>query len=286
MRIALPSLSLLALALPLGAQVPCGLTGVTVTLSPDSALPGQPILVTLTNNSNQLIQLPTSCTYQSIHAGNTCAGGLVFGPFCLQVITPINVGQSHSMFWDQLDQNGLQVPDGEYSVSMFYYDSNFVPFNCCPTLTISSEPGTAYCFGDGSDGPCPCGNSGSGGEGCANSTNSGALFTASGDALVGADTVVFSVVQGPPNVPGLFFSGPLQTPNQPFGDGFLCIGGPLRRLGIVFTDGAGSAQSPWTVSVLEGLSGGELRHYQYWYRNVSGPCNGGFNTSNAYSIQW
>ena len=288
MRIAALALALLALAPSGMSQVPCGLPGVTVTVSPDNAAVGQPILVTLTNNSNQLIQLPSSCTFNAIHAGTVCDNAsVVFAPFCLSVITPIQPGQSHSMPWDQLDGSANQVPAGDYSVSIRYWDAAFTSLtSCCASFKITDDPGTPFCVGVAGAAVCPCGNFGSGGEGCANSTGNGALLTASGDPVVGADTLVFTLVQAPANKPALIFSGPATMPALPLADGLLCIGGSIDRIGVVFTNGAGSAQSPWTISVEEGLIGGELRHYQTWYRDQAGPCSSGANTSNGLSIQW
>jgi hypothetical protein len=84
---------------------------------------------------------------------------------------------------------------------------------------------------------------------------------------------------------GLFFSGSSAVAASPFGDGLRCVNGSILRLGIVPTT-AGVAASTVSLSVQEGLLGGELRHYQFWYRNVLGPCGFGFNTTNGLSIQW
>ncbi len=148
------------------------------------------------------------------------------------------------------------------------------------------EIGTPSCFGDGSSGACPCGNGATGGAGCANSTGSGARLAAFGNAVVGADTVVLTVRDCPPSVPGLFFGGSTATAAGPFGDGLRCVGSGIVRLGVAVTSPSGVAQSSGQLSIGEGLVGGELRHYQFWYRNFSGPCVQRFNTSNALSIQW
>ncbi len=148
------------------------------------------------------------------------------------------------------------------------------------------EIGTPTCFGDGSSGGCPCGNVAGGGAGCANSTGSGARLAAFGSAIVGADTVVLTARQCPPSAPGLFFAGSSAITAGAFGDGLRCVGSSVVRLGVTTTSPSGVAQSSMQLSILEGLSGGELRHYQFWYRNVAGPCGQRFNTSNALSIQW
>lgn len=287
MRLRSLSLALFTLALPTSAQVPCGLPGVTVTVSPQLAQPGTPITVTLTNGSNSLIQLPSSCTYSIVYAGQGCGSNPVFGPGCLAVITPIAPGQSHAMPWNQNDQNGVQVPDGEYSIEVRYWDANFTSLtSCCANVTIGGEPGTGYCFAGGAGVPCPCGNVAGLDAGCENSSQQGARLSGSGNASVGNDSAVLSVSQCPPNTPGLFFSGPASHPATMFGDGLRCVSGPVMRLGVIPTDAAGSAQTPWTLSVLEGLAPGDVREYQYWYRDPAGPCGGGFNLSNAYHVQW
>src|SRR5690606_29160765 len=48
----------------------------------------------------------------------------------------------------------------------------------------------SYCSGDGSGTPCPCGNSGAAGEGCANSGGSGAVLGAVGTPSVVAGNLV------------------------------------------------------------------------------------------------
>src|SRR5262245_53052229 len=93
------------------AQQACGLPGVTVSVSPDCATPGQVIQVTLTNNSNQVITLFSSCVYTNVHPSADCTGTPVFSPICLAVLTPIPPGQSKTQSWDQKDDNGIQVPN-------------------------------------------------------------------------------------------------------------------------------------------------------------------------------
>ena len=145
--------------------------------------------------------------------------------------------------------------------------------------------GTPSCSGDGTTGACPCGNAGGAGAGCANSTGAGAILSASGNPVVGADTVVLTARQCPPTTLGLFFGGSTLGSAAPFADGLRCVNGNVIRLGVAFTT-AGVASSNTTLSVQQGLHAGDLRHYQFWYRNVLGPCSLGFNTTNALSIQW
>jgi hypothetical protein len=177
--------------------------------------------------------------------------------------------------------SGLQLGTG-FGVST-YDDARFDDW-----VVRGREPGTAYCHGV--VGACPCGNAGGSQAGCANSQGLGAVLSASGEASVGADTVVLSVAGAPPATPGLFF-GAAQAASEVggpflFGDGLRCASGSVVRLGVTFTDAAGSAGTSGSLSVLEGLAPGVTRHYQFWYRDPAGPCGQGFNTSNAYAIAW
>jgi len=280
----LPTLAAaLALTLPAAAQLPCGgVPGVTATATPAMALPGEPIVVQLTNNSNQTITLPTSCTFGGVQNGSDCTGTFALGLFCLTVLVPIPPGQSSVQVWDQTDGAGNFVPVGDYSIPIQYFDGNFVSVSCCLPVTIQDDPGLPFCFGSG----CPCGNDGSGGGGCANSAGTGAVLDAVGNADVAQDTVVLTATGAPAGVPGLFFSGPTAQMGTLFGDGLRCAGGQLTRLGVVITDGSGDASSQGSLSVQEGLIGGESRSYQFWYRDVTGPCGMGFNLTNGYVVQW
>ncbi len=277
--------ALLTLALcssPTFAQTACGLAGVTITVTPAVAAPGQSIVATLTNNSSSTIQFPSSCLFRDVRSGASC-NTVIRNNFCLSTLTDVPPGGTLIQSWDQLDNNVLQVPDGDYSLQIQYRDLSFNGYGCCIPFRIESHPGDPFCLGDAT---CPCGNMGGAGEGCRNSTTAGSLLVGTGDAIVGNDTLVLSASGNPANVPGLFFGGPNELTPTLFGDGLRCVGGPLVRLEIVFSDAAGNASTGSSISIREGLLGGELRHYQYWFRDVTGPCGGGFNTSNAYRVNW
>ena len=188
------------------------------------------------------------------------------------------------VFEEQIVSSGLLgaglVLGGGFGISTFN-DAKFDNWNVNGGIV-----GTAYCFGDGTGPVCPCGNNSSEESGCVNSSGLGAILSADGDATVGADSLVLRIEQAPAATPGLFFSAPNPSGGSLFGDGELCVSGPILRLQVAFTDAAGSAASTASLSTIEGLAGGELRHYQYWYRDVAGPCSQGFNTSNGLAIQW
>ena len=91
-----------------------------------------------------------------------------------------------------------------------------------------------------------------------------------------------------PGQPGLFFQADNNLSGQglTLGDGIRCCGGNLVRLGTVFPDGNGTATFN-NVASNGGVSAGETKCYQYWYRDPNGgPCGFGFNLTNAYDVIW
>jgi len=78
-----------------------------------------------------------------------------------------------------------------------------------------------------------------------------------------------------------FFTGGADA----FGDGLRCAGGALVRLGIVVANGSAVANSLTPMGA--GLIPGDIRRYQYWYRNPSAsPCASWFNLTNGFEIAW
>ncbi len=148
-----------------------------------------------------------------------------------------------------------------------------------------SFPGISYCFGDGSSGVCPCGVLSGLGEGCPNSSGTGATLAGSGIPSVSFDTMVLDVTGAPPNRVGLFFQGPNQI-LAPAGDGFLCSNASLRYA-VNATDAIGSVtQTGFGVNA----SVGQSINYQYWFRDPfpspGVPCGGQFNFSGAIRVTW
>ena len=150
------------------------------------------------------------------------------------------------------------------------------------------EAATAVCFGDGSEGlACPCGNLGSAGEGCANSTGVGAVLSATGtDAFVN-DDLVLHATGGPPGQPGMMVQGAALVP-VPFRDGILCLGNPTERLEVVFLDSTGAGDSIGSIVQAGNVAGpGVTTYYQYWFRDPQlGVCGLGSNLTNALRVDW
>lgn len=154
----------------------------------------------------------------------------------------------------------------------------------------SASISTPFCFGDGTDVACPCGNLGAAGEGCANSTGAGSVLSVSGSNSVSANDLVLTSTGSPPAKPGVFFQGDALENGglgSLFGDGVRCVGGAVQRFPVVVTDGAGAASSPYSTIPANAAMAGESRYYQWWHRDPTGsPCAGEFNVSTAAAITW
>jgi len=150
------------------------------------------------------------------------------------------------------------------------------------------EPGTPYCFGSAPGIPCPCGNPSSAHEGCSNSTGSGSRLDASGSRSISLDYCTFIADQLPPG-PALYFQGNNainEGQGAYFGDGLRCAGGSVIRLEVRFSSG-GASQTTISIPTKGGVSPGQTKRYQLWYRDTNGsPCGSDFNLTNGYEITW
>jgi hypothetical protein len=172
------------------------------------------------------------------------------------------------------------------------YVSSGVIYDNVSLEELLPPPGTLYCFGDGVGASCPCGNNNDGSNGlagCANGVNAGgAALSATGGPSVSNDTVALTCTGLQPNQPGLFFraNNAVNSGNgNPFGDGLRCAGGNLVRLGTIIANSSGVAVSNSGAGA--GLIAGDVRRYQYWYRNpASSPCGTNFNLSNGLELTW
>ncbi|MFO0687052.1 MAG: hypothetical protein U0234_33615 [Sandaracinus sp.] len=156
-----------------------------------------------------------------------------------------------------------------------------------------AEPGAAFCFGDDSGTPCPCANpSAPATGGCMSSLGLGGALRASGVASVGADTLRL-VAWDLPNSTTLYFQGSTQENGGAgtlLGDGLLCVGGSLVRLGAKTNAGGGSSYpqaGDAPVSVRGAATAGATLRYQGWYRNAAAWCTSAtFNLTNGYEVLW
>jgi hypothetical protein len=163
--------------------------------------------------------------------------------------------------------------------------------------TKNAPAGTQFCFGDGSSGPCPCGNFGLPGHGCNNSANTGgATLAASGSTT--PDTIVLEVSGELASALSIFLQGDVSQ-QAPFGDGVRCAGGHLVRLaskhasgGYTFYPDQGDPGIRQRAAQLgDTIPPGAMRFYQVYYRDPSlsfcpAPQGNSWNISDAVALQW
>lgn len=156
------------------------------------------------------------------------------------------------------------------------------------------NPGTGFCYGDGTGAPCPCGNISAPGWGCQNSLGFGAQLTATGTASITTGICFLNGIQMPPNSSALYFQGTIQQNSgagAAFGDGKRCAAGTVHRLGIKTNSASGTSSYPEfgdpRIPVQGQLQFPTTRTYQVWYRNIAPFCTpAGFNLSNGVMITW
>jgi hypothetical protein len=154
----------------------------------------------------------------------------------------------------------------------------------------------SLCFGDGTGGSCPCGNTGSPGHGCDNSAaTGGALLSSSGVASLSSDSVLLTSSGELSTALSIVLQGSSVTAPIAFGDGLRCAGGSLKRLytkhaigGVVHAPEAGDPSiSSRSAALGDLIPFGATRAYQVYYRDPNlGFCPGGFNVSSAVAIAW
>jgi len=225
--------------------------------------------------------------------------GASFDPSDLSMFGPNNVNQV--VLW--VFQQGVVV-NARNNVQLIRPSCAVLP----------PEVGAAMCSDDslGIDHttPCPCGNSGQPGRGCAHSMNSdGAELVAHGRtsddnvSAPGPEPVTLACV----GLPATSFTMFLQhdSPGDGvFHDGVLCAGGTLVRLrgrnagagqgqapGVaVFPNSAFAADASMTLSSRGGVvpGSGAVRYYCAWFRNAASsycpPATA--NVSNGWLIGW
>jgi plastocyanin len=279
--------------------------------------------LTRTSLAAALVLVPVFVLGASARASTIDVQQVNFG-FVPQDIT-IHVGDTVRWHWSSFNHtvtegtdgliNGNELwtgpLDGTHTLFSFTFDQAFVTANPKPgglynyfcaihfpimvgTITVNSDPGTGFCFGDGSATACPCGNNSTvgGGAGCLNSLATGGKLLGAGTASISNDSIV---LQGSamPNSSALYFQGTTQAnggAGSVFGDGLRCAGGSVIRLGTK-SNASGASQYPVggdpSVSTRGLDQAGDVRTYQVWYRNAATFCNPEtFNLSNGYQLAW
>ncbi len=190
--------------------------------------------------------------------------------------------------------------DGRYIV-FDSYSSNLVPgdVNAIRDVFVRDREPVfeLFCFGDGSlASACPCGNTGAGGRGCANSSGSGGAHLEAAGTLV-PDTLHLHAWGSGPSALSIFLQGDASAASGvPFGDGLRCVDGNLKRLytknasgGAVGAPEAGDVTiSARSAALGDPLTPGSTRVYQVYYRDPSTSfCPGfTFNVTSGALVRW
>ena len=119
-----------------------------------------------------------------------------------------------------------------------------------------------------------------------NSTGSSAQLSWTGSTSVASNDLGLEVSGAVPARPGLFYFGPNQV-EVPFGGGFRCVGGQIKRLPVVFTDALGGAGFPIDLTSptlpTGTIQAGETWNFQFWYRDPEADLSD-FNLSDALGV--
>ena len=170
---------------------------------------------------------------------------------------------------------------------------------------VRQEPGTPFCFGDGSIVPCPCGNNSAPGlgRGCGYSSLAGSMnlficgSTAPNDTIVLVSRAQYARPHGGLRV---FVQGTASVAPVAFGDGLRCVGGSLTRLwartsvsgfGLSVPSAGDPSVSARSAALGDPLSPGSTRFYSVYYRDGASwfcppPAGATFNVTNAYQLNW
>jgi len=197
----------------------------------------------------------------------------------------------------------VDVTSGTLVVTARTADDPIFGFGSLNGFQIKGEgppPIATYCYGDGTNGACPCSNSGTTGRGCQNSAGTGgARLTATGTPSTSVDTVVMNVIGENPTALTIFLQGDATTSPVNFGDGRRCASGSLKRLYTKNASG-GSSTAPFgadpsitsrSAALGKPIFPGTTMYYQTWYRDGSAsfcpaPPGNTYNASNGLSIHW
>jgi hypothetical protein len=163
-------------------------------------------------------------------------------------------------------------------------------------LVFETAPATPFCFGDGTGAACPCGNTSVHGScrGCRNSSGLGGKLRSTGIASILADTVQLQTSDVTAGI-SLYFQGSAeQGPGglgTTFGDGLLCVGGTVLRLGSATNLPGGLSSYGFgvgpAISVRGGVTAPGTRTYQVWYRNPAAFCTAATsNVTNGVRVVW
>ena len=167
-------------------------------------------------------------------------------------------------------------------------DAGFSTPDAFLRIQTVSAAGSAYCFGDGTGAPCPCGALGPPGAGCLNTAATGAVLTGSGIGSFSNDTLQFGISGVPGNKPGLILRGDNQVSGL-VGDGILCATGNSQRSHVQVTVAGSTTYTDWNGGPFGSVANaaGTPTNFQFWYRDPMNTCSGsGFNFTNGWTVTY
>jgi hypothetical protein len=190
----------------------------------------------------------------------------------------VDAGSTGEICYD-CNTNGIEDAVDIATGSSADANNNGIPDECEQEYTSSCTCPSSV--------PPPCSNPDAN-AGCRNSTGVGGLLVAGGTTSVGLDDLVLSATQLPPPATGIWLRSSTTMAETSLKDGLFCLGSRFLRFG---TAGPGSA-SKGPGMVTQSCSGpncmvpGATWNFQYYYRNVAGPCHLGANLTNMVSVTW
>ena len=201
------------------ALAQCGFNDMQFSVSPANPTVGQPITITATNTAQICIWNQSDACLVDFVRKLDCNGAAVLTPLCLQVITPINPGQSSSFTWDQLDDSGQPVTAGTYAFDITLVNFNGQSLSHCITFTIT-----------GSSCPTPS-NYGAAGAGTGGIAPT--LTTAGGLPQIGNASFALQIGNGLGGASSLTFVGLNQASvGAPWGTLLVDLSPPFLQLGL------------------------------------------------------
>lgn len=119
-----------------------------------------------------------------------------------------------------------------------------------------------------------------------NSTGEPAFVGGQGEASLEANSLVLAALGMPNNAMTVLFAGTSAIdPGVPFGQGLLCVGGTLRRLGSQRAVGGVIIAAQNVLGPrYAGVQPGDTRYFQVWYRDAMAPGGGAINTTDALAV--
>lgn len=129
------------------AQIDCGV-GLPITISPASPCIGEPITITMENQTGLPVESTSACLFQYVRKTKCMSGQMIYHAACSGPPAQIPYGSSLSQIWDQTDDTGAQVAAGKYAFEIFWVKNGSEIGNCCfiveikPVCCISENYGT------------------------------------------------------------------------------------------------------------------------------------------------